>query len=1101
MKFLVRFLRLLCAIVFVSGYCRLPLAGFSTLHQVGTSHHLQYQTYVRPYFDCTPLSPVNQYTSQRTVDSLQSYILNYTFDRMTLELGVNDALLDTANATYANNMRIIIDSIFSHNPATKLVLVNAVPVENTGANAKLGEMNDSLAVIAAEYSDTSVVGVLDLNAWMYSTYGTPPWTDGVHFDDTVYQDIADTMVSFINATTSLYFDIDSCSFSYNKANVSRHGSEKSYQLILKGEEIAENDVNVPLLISGYKFPSSFWSTISSDASNFEVTASDTSTHVDYSVLALDTAAQKMNMAIKFPTVTAGTNTSVFLFVGTDSSVTNTPSNVWKNNYNADLSYSLVVTGVGSVVENVWGLTPTVAGVTYDGTGPLDSSVSFDGATTRLQYADNAVLNPDSLVDFGFMYWIQPDTTFQPGARIIRKRGGSPATGYEIYGNATADTRNSIYLSDGAAYLPNPVKAVWPDNGWNFNCWIVDRDYGFDIYLNNERETKEPFPGSPGNLTNTATINIGSAGSAGTWFGGNMSYVRMFKDSMLTDEEVNLHYTNESTFLTNGLFDIIENNDNWVVWDNGGGDGLWSTDANWSGDTKPVPTDSVRLDNTSDADLTVDENVRVGRLQVAEYYDGKISFGATVDTFDLGISLLGTDSVFWQTSTIQTSGSVTNSMVSVPGTGTLNMVGATAATLTHNGTGNLPDIVCNKSANGVTLGADAAALSFEVDAGDFDHGGFDLTADGDLLFDGSGTMTHDGMLKTTGASATAHWGSTLGTVTAPECSLVMATATAGVLDPDKSFTIKSLTINDNAVVTYSGAATIGLDGAGTMPLLMLKPGATFTQNRQLSMYPNAKGNLYQFGAGATWDGNAQIYVGFEVLADADTVFLPAVTTGGTVFWSLLYSTREPHYALSGDFVSAGDVHIYSAVAIAGAFFASMGYDMTIGGNFLYGGQGAGTMNYCWCTGSTIDVAGNVNEGSTYNGVNTTDYDSAHWYVGGNYTKPTNHVYNPAPTCTLELDGTGAQTVTMNGDTGGVLIVSNATGPASTASRAAFLSMDVQGPLDISGDTVTSLGDVSGTGSHDFGYDATSLLRISDGGKITGFDDDTLPKTEFLGGGGF
>ena len=65
-----------------------------------------------------------------------------------------------------------------------------------------------------------------------------------------------------------------------------------------------------------------------------------------------------------------------------------------------------------------------------------------------------------------------------------------------------------------------------------------------------------------------------------------------------------------------------------TWDNGGGDGLWSTAANWSGDALPNAGDAVVFDNTSDADCAVDADVTVASLTVDPAYGGTITLQAS-----------------------------------------------------------------------------------------------------------------------------------------------------------------------------------------------------------------------------------------------------------------------------------------------------------------------------------------------------------------------------------------------------------------------------------------------------------------------------------------
>ena len=66
-----------------------------------------------------------------------------------------------------------------------------------------------------------------------------------------------------------------------------------------------------------------------------------------------------------------------------------------------------------------------------------------------------------------------------------------------------------------------------------------------------------------------------------------------------------------------------------TWDNGGGDGLWSTAANWSSNTKPVAGDSVIFDGTSTANCTIDEAINVADFSVNAGYTYSAGVSGTI----------------------------------------------------------------------------------------------------------------------------------------------------------------------------------------------------------------------------------------------------------------------------------------------------------------------------------------------------------------------------------------------------------------------------------------------------------------------------------------
>jgi hypothetical protein len=71
----------------------------------------------------------------------------------------------------------------------------------------------------------------------------------------------------------------------------------------------------------------------------------------------------------------------------------------------------------------------------------------------------------------------------------------------------------------------------------------------------------------------------------------------------------------------------------VIWDNGGGDNKWSTEANWSEDTAPTADSVVVFNNTSDADATMDTAYSVAGVFIDADYDGAIDAGSYDLTVD------------------------------------------------------------------------------------------------------------------------------------------------------------------------------------------------------------------------------------------------------------------------------------------------------------------------------------------------------------------------------------------------------------------------------------------------------------------------------------
>lgn len=128
-------------------------------------------------------------------------------------------------------------------------------------------------------------------------------------------------------------------------------------------------------------------------------------------------------------------------------------------------------------------------------------------------------------------------------------------------------------------------------------------------------------------------------------------------------------------------------------------------------------------------------------------------------------------------------------------------------------------------------------------------GTGMVLSGDLQADGSGTLDMGNFCVANGANSTVHLGSTLGTVTASSCVLTMNTATAGVIDVDKSSTtFGPLTINGSCSNTGSGSIF-----QSPTTCLTLTPSSSFTVTTGFTIRPTASQSIWSLGAGYTLGG--------------------------------------------------------------------------------------------------------------------------------------------------------------------------------------------------------------------------------------------------------
>lgn len=158
----------------------------------------------------------------------------------------------------------------------------------------------------------------------------------------------------------------------------------------------------------------------------------------------------------------------------------------------------------------------------------------------------------------------------------------------------------------------------------------------------------------------------------------------------------------------------------ATWTNGGGDGLWSTCANWSGGTGtggcPGTSDIATFNSTSTADVAIDANVSVAGISIATGYSGQITQNST-KTITVGSSNFSqtTGTFIGGDSTIDINGSFTlsgGSFTATSGTmtvtGSLTITGAPTTVFTHNSGTVTFDGTTNSSSS-----IDASGVTFNL----------------------------------------------------------------------------------------------------------------------------------------------------------------------------------------------------------------------------------------------------------------------------------------------------------------------------------------------------------------------------------------------------
>ena len=512
---------------------------------------------------------------------------------------------------------------------------------------------------------------------------------------------------------------------------------------------------------------------------------------------------------------------------------------------------------------------------------------------------------------------------------------------------------------------------------------------------------------------------------------------------------------------------------------------WSTDANWRGGSAPGASDNAIFNADSSAGACqLSTGVKVNSIFMDDDYDqdfdqnGQACTTATDLTAD-GSGTITLDGAYVMTGdgnfAFESGPTYSPSQLQIDSKGTGSIENNTGSALTYAG------ITCGYADKTTTVNGNGNHVLSQLSIG-------------------SGTLTADRFISLRPTASGAFTTDAASTING---SAAIEVRQSGVI----TVNIPRLNARNQGINLYSPGGSLGTysfqDTVSVSSLLGLYATGTGGAVFQTNDFPVTAGTILRVGAGST--GKVKVFAG----ASEINIGSFETTTYNTGVCSLYCETSTIND--SGDFdlgsntvvvPGTSDLRFVGTAAATPTMNNQLFYDIEVdksGGSVTFADSCKANdlviaaTNTVAVTASTVDAGGDLNVGGS--GVTTITGDI---HVGGDLTFIANTVWSGD---TITYDGTGAQAITVPaGDTLGNLVVTNTTGPVSTAQNTAFLSMGIQGPFDMSADTVTSIGDVSGAGaSSDMIYDAASLLRV--GGSITGFDGDTLPHTILTGSGGF
>ncbi len=344
-----------------------------------------------------------------------------------------------------------------------------------------------------------------------------------------------------------------------------------------------------------------------------------------------------------------------------------------------------------------------------------------------------------------------------------------------------------------------------------------------------------------------------------------------------------------------------------TWDNGGGDGLWSTCTNWTSNTCPGASDIAQFDpGISDTSSTIDAGFAgsVAGIDMMSGFTGTITQARTLTVGSSGFVLTaGTFTGASQTIDINgpltltagtftsTSGSLTLSGALTVGSG--NTFTHNSGTFTFDGAGDRTiDVDTSETFNAVTINMTSASDDVVITSGDT------LIATGTLTLTNGQIST--GTLEAQGATITkaTTWDGGTGILAITQNTVRNITWTSG---PISGLTLNApsttITINASSVFTYEGdltvtSGTITHAGSTSNTIFQgtfLVNGGTYVATPELTSFGISLDRNWSVTSGTFTHSNGTVWL--AVSAGDLTV------QGSTTFYDLVMSSTSNDYSIT------------------------------------------------------------------------------------------------------------------------------------------------------------------------------------------------------------
>ncbi|MFC1586684.1 DUF2341 domain-containing protein [Planctomycetota bacterium] len=294
----------------------------------------------------------------------------------------------------------------------------------------------------------------------------------------------------------------------------------------------------------------------SNGNDILFTASDGTSKLNHEIEHYDDSTGELVSWVKVPSISASTNTDIFIYYG-NAAVANQQdiSNVWNNDFelvqHLNETPANDVTGHLDSTANGFDGAPknfnSIATSSTDAAGKIAGADRFDGSNDYVEFGN--ILAFDRNVPFTYSAWFRSNSGVG-GAILSKMAAGAPYRGYDIYYRGDGQIRAHIISTWSAnAIAKDTTTAACSDNNWHYIVVTYDGSSilgGLNIFVDGDPQATATGAAGPvtATIVETTSFRIGTRTDAQR-FNGFVDEVR-FLNANLTADWIKTEHNNQNS---------------------------------------------------------------------------------------------------------------------------------------------------------------------------------------------------------------------------------------------------------------------------------------------------------------------------------------------------------------------------------------------------------------------------------------------------------------------------------------------------------------------------------------------------------------------------